>query len=285
MIKIQKTLINKKGERLVFDDIIPNGNGYYTVLDGKKGALDKDGIEIIKPKYDSIELVEYGCYEAALKYANKVLRGLFDSKGKEILPVVCDKIRYDNEGIIIFSINGLYGFINLDNNCLVEPTYEEIGPFERGKAKVKRSGKFGYINKQGVEFIPAKYDKISDFYADVADTTNNGKYGYIREDGFEILEPICDETTDFEYGFGFALLGNEYICVNKEGKIVARYDKKNGLISTEGYHKIDSWPEYEEFHSSFESAIEFESGLKFIELKECYVFISCIWAEPIEIFK
>lgn len=248
MLKIQKTIVNKNGIRLVFDNITKYDYFYLTELNNRFGALNLDGIEIIKPIYDKIILTEYGFYIVE----NNQLQGLINPTGKLVLPIKFSRIEtscYDE--MVKILINGKIGFFNIFTNDLVEPIYDFAEHFFKGICKVGRNDKFGFINKKGVEFIPVKYDFISEPYCEVCKTRIKNKWGAISLDGKEILPTDYDEVHGFDFGYGFAKKGNLYICVDKTGKEIFCLDITKGIIRTgEGYQKKsnDYYEEYIEFN-------------------------------------
>ena len=251
MLKIQKTIINKNGERLIFDEITSLStfdSFYLTKTDEKVGLLSKDGIEIIKPSYDRITSTEYKCFivEKDKKY------GLVNTTGDLIIPVKYTAIdAYCRENMVKIYLDEKVGFFNFSTNRFIEPIYNHADTFFNGTTKVQEEGKYGFINRQGVEIIPVKYEYISDFYENVAKTRINNKWGYITRDGFEILPPEYDEIAGFHAGYGFARQGKSNICVDQSGKIIFMLYIDSGIqLANDGYKELsfDWCDEYFKFN-------------------------------------
>ena len=66
--------------------------------------------------------------------------------------------------------------------------YEEIFPFEGGRAKVLREAKYGFINEQGEEVIECKFSFIGPFKNGRALVRLNGKLEVIDTEGTVITE-------------------------------------------------------------------------------------------------
>ena len=68
---------------------------------------------------------------------------------------------YNKDWALIKTISGTYGFINRNNETVVQPIYEKIEKFSENSGKyalVKSvSGSFGYIDRKGKEVIPTIY--------------------------------------------------------------------------------------------------------------------------------
>lgn len=263
MLEIQKTIVNKNGKRLIFDNILKKNFCYLTKLNGKIGALDSDGIQIIEPLYDEIIPTKYHFY--IVKTNN--LYGLINSLGKIVLSVrFTDITDYCEEEMVSVYIGKKIGFFNISSGNLIEPKYTYASNFYKGMAKVKKFEKYGFINKEGIEFIFVKYDWISEFHEGIAKTMIDNKFGYITYEGKELIETNYDEVTGFNYGFGFAKKENLIICIDKTGKEIFCLDPTVGIIrASTGFKKIPD--------KSYEEFIKFDCGL--IVIKQFGRF-SCI---------
>lgn len=87
-------------------------NIYQIDQNGKIGFIDKNGKEIIEPKFDSA-------------------------------------ILDNNECLTAVKFNGLWGFINKKGDFVIIPQYKDTKGFKDGLAYVKDDNFEGYINSQG----------------------------------------------------------------------------------------------------------------------------------------
>jgi hypothetical protein len=116
--------------------------------------------------------------------------GALAQKSKESLGY--DKIHpyRDSESGRIAKVEkaGKQGFIKEDGSEHVPCKYDNIFPWEAGRAKVQIGAKFGFVRESdGEEYIPVKYDYIGPFKNGLAIVVNNGKRGLINEDGEEVV--------------------------------------------------------------------------------------------------
>jgi hypothetical protein len=59
-------------------------------------------------------------------------------------------VRSYSEGVAaVKAPNGRWGFINNNQQWVIQPRFEEAKDFQSGKAAVKLNGKWGFINKRG----------------------------------------------------------------------------------------------------------------------------------------
>lgn len=83
---------------------------------------------------------------------------------------------------------GKQGYIKEDGSEHVPCQYDNIFPWEKGRAKVEIKGKYGFVREiDGEEYIPVKYDYIGPFKNGLAVVSNNGRRGLINEDGEEVV--------------------------------------------------------------------------------------------------
>ena len=62
--------------------------------------------------------------------------------------------------------DGLWGFINLSGEVVLETKYDDVNSFSLNYAPVCEDGKWGYIDISGNEVIEPKYTNAYCFYVD-----------------------------------------------------------------------------------------------------------------------
>ena len=81
-------------------------------------------------------------------------------------------------------LNQYYGFIDINNNVVIEADkYELAMSFSEGYAAVMLNGKYGYINKSGEMVIKPQYDAATSFEDGIARVKYDGKWGSIDNKG------------------------------------------------------------------------------------------------------
>jgi hypothetical protein len=130
-------------------------------LSNKYGYLDRSGKEIIAPQYD----IAIG----ALFFENGVgvvmkdsLWGVINESGTIVIPLKYKWLGTISEKLIPFKENDKYGYINLKNERIINPSYQFAESFRGGLAVVQYNGKWGVIDKKGVFIIPAQYEDDND---------------------------------------------------------------------------------------------------------------------------
>ncbi len=123
--------------------------------------------------------------------------------------------------------NGKFGFINNNNETVIDYKFNYARDFENGVAKVRigsrRKGKYFLINEKGEE-ISEHFDKIFDFKSEITKVENVEKYALINISGKKISD-WYDNIEDFY---------NKNALV-KKGEKVGYINNKGELISSEWY--------------------------------------------------
>lgn len=161
---------------------VPSGDRY----EQKKlyGYVDSLGNEILPPSYEFIGK-RNNKYAVVMK---NNLWGLFsiESHRLSIVPNAAflgpcmDDLCKINVGGVYDKNNkkttgGLWGYVSVDGQIIIEPTYEQAYGFSEGMAAVKLNGKWGFINSEGIIVVPCEYDEVEASF-------ENGK-GKLVKDG------------------------------------------------------------------------------------------------------
>lgn len=148
------------------------------------GYVDSLGNEVLPPSYEFIGK-RNNKYAVVMK---NNLWGLFsiESHRLSIVPNAAflgpcmDDLCKINVGGVYDKNNknttgGLWGYVSVDGQIIIEPTYEQAYGFSEGMAAVKLNGKWGFINSEGIIVVPCEYDEVEASF-------ENGK-GKLVKDG------------------------------------------------------------------------------------------------------
>lgn len=147
----------------------------------------------------------------------------------------------ENETIVQFEENSLWGLKDQEGNVLVKPQYTEMFDFDdnSGWAVVNRDNKFGYINRLGQEVIECKFDDAYDFDVNFAQVGLNGKRGLINKQGEIVVDCLYEDSHYLApVGKYWAMKLNGFwgIIDNKgEIKLDFQYEK----LDDSGYYEAD----------------------------------------------
>lgn len=125
-----------------------------------------------------------------------------------------DKIVF-YENYFPITIDEKYGYINSSGTIVINPEYDEVGPFRNGLAVVLKDSKFGVINKKNELVVDFKYDEIVDFQDGRAIVSLNEKYNLIDPFGKEISSNYLNDLVYFSNGIYSGLMDTSYRFLDK----------------------------------------------------------------------
>lgn len=123
-----------------YDHIATFHHGYaVVVLNGKKGLINAEGKETIKPEWDNLT----GFGEDGVGYAHKgMLVGLINREGVLLAPPNYLRIgNFTNGRAVVVTIENLKGIIDITGKIIVEPKYQRLKVEEGGLIRATVNGK------------------------------------------------------------------------------------------------------------------------------------------------
>lgn len=117
-----------------------------------------------------------------------------------------------------------WGYINSNNEEIINPIFEAALPFCDKYAAVKMEGKWGYIDQRGEFVLPPLYDSVekTNFWPDgYISVSLNGEYGVLDAEFNEIIAPQYDEIDEFVYDAAAVRIGDRWGVIDTCGKQVA----------------------------------------------------------------
>ncbi|HEX7578228.1 MAG TPA: WG repeat-containing protein, partial [Verrucomicrobiae bacterium] len=144
---------------------------YPVVVNGRWGFVNKSGETVINPQFDRAEVFAEGL--APVKMGRW---GYVDASGKVVINPQFDKADVFSEGLAAvklggggpapydprpfapFGGGGRYGYINPEGKFIINPQFDDAGPFSGGLAAVKM-GHWGFVDKTGKVVINPQFDE------------------------------------------------------------------------------------------------------------------------------
>ena len=214
----------------------------------KYGLMDRNGVVIVEPEYDSPLMFYDG-----MAYARKGERfGYLNTRGELIIDYDYSWVTPFKEGIAAVGISeDEFWFINKRGEVMSGP-YELLNPdatvqtmayleysegytafFERSDGALTQTyggqGYWGYLDKKGNIAIPAQYSFVRPFSEGLAAVvTKDGRCIYIDKNGEEVMEAFL---ADFYNGLAFREDG----FIDKSGNMVFKIPE--GYTTGSSYQK------------------------------------------------
>ena len=263
--------INKKGEIL----IPPSDEKLYDFEDGvaffrkadKVGLINNEMKVVLEPKYVIIRSFEKGYARAAVKVNDKVLWGIIDGNGQEVIQPMYEEIgnyrnnltwarkgdafgvikgkdfikvdgadkiwNFSEQGITYARKKSKLGFIDSDGKWIIDPKMEEAKSFVMDIAPVKIRGNWAFMNVKGEFIIGPTYFDVEEFSKDglAAVQLENGKWGFISSKG----EPVI--PYEYQIAPAFRNTGKGFIdgLALVKGKQGWGFIKPNGEVLKEWF--------------------------------------------------
>ena len=262
-----------------------NETGLYGYIDGK-------GKVIIEPIYKKATDFEYGSYEYAKAYDDNETVTIIDKKGKEYLPFgKYTSLSLPKSDLIVFKEDTLkYGVVDINDNIILEPIYDQIEIGDLGSIIVTLNNKNGVFDSSGNIILDIVYDYIHQF-KDSFIVKKDDKDGLFNIEGKEII-PIEYEDVQIAHSIGkydkevFRVINtNEKIGffdnsgdqltdfiydefnAGRDGLIPVRKDNKWGYIDMEGNIAIPFEFDYAYSFAEGKSIVQINDEKKYINTK------------------
>lgn len=155
-------LVNKKGQivvktiyNTVFGSFV-NGICVVTDKNNKYGFVSESGIEIVKPQYDCIGLIdrqEMTMDSTMIRVCKNDKEGFINPKGEIVIPLEYNTLQLAGEKLIMFMTEpAKWGFIDYNNKRIIEPEFTHTNIFSGGEMVLQKNG--------GDEFIVYANGKV-----------------------------------------------------------------------------------------------------------------------------
>lgn len=219
---------------------------YYPLKSGGKyGVIKKDGVVVIEPIYDEVQVPNQDRAIFVLKENGRYK--VLNEKAEEILSNISNVSAIDgadeygnvvfNNTVLKYCENNKYGLSSFDGKKITGAIYDEIKSLDDkyGEILVKQNGKYGVLSIKGEMLVQAKYDYIkgdghakNGSYKDsgyiVGNRTNQGmRYGYIDKNENQIVsleQESLYRVTEID--------SNEaYLVASQNGRFAVYKDKVN----------------------------------------------------------
>ena len=174
------------------------------------GYIDSLGNEILSPSYEFIGK-RINNFSVVMK---NNLWGLFSIESHQLknflnvafLGPCMDNLCKINVGGIYDKnekkiTGGLWGYISVDGQIVIKPSYEQAYSFSERMAAVKHNDKWGFINAEGLIVVPCEYDDVESHYKKgKGELVKDGVVFVFDKSGKQIGSHEQDNEEDDYYG-------------------------------------------------------------------------------------
>lgn len=223
--------VNRKGKEIIpcrYDDadlVTGFSGGVWAVQSGDKwGYINRDDEGVIPFAYAEAQ----GFAQGLAAVSDGRFWGYTDENGNMVIPYRYDEANLFDNGLACVCVDGQYGFIDKTGTAVIAPQFSEAYPyFENGLCLIRYGNRYGFIDKTGEFVINPQFDDALPFSEGLAAVRLEDKIGYIDETGKYVIKPVYDGELTKE-----SLFFNGYAAVY-EGETALLLDKNgNKVIGT-----------------------------------------------------
>ncbi|MGQ7375758.1 WG repeat-containing protein [Streptococcus suis] len=182
---------------------------------------DMDVIFRSEKSYDEIYFMSHGMRQVVMDD----LVGYVDETGREVIP--CQyQLAYEfaENGLAPVQFdNGLFGYINKQNEAVIAPQFDDASIFESDLAPVSKDGNTWFINEKGEDVFGMTFADASHFAGGLSNVTlHTGQTAFVNTSGqivfyypseWEVEKFTDKDITTFK-------VGDEVGIINKQGDVV-----------------------------------------------------------------
>lgn len=219
-------------------------------IKSKWGIVDRKGNPVLSADFDEISIEkEY----FVTRKSNDL--GVFDQKGKQILPNLASEIRFFSDSLIFYRKGSQWGAINGEGSEQIEASFDsfeklspryikliadsksfvyslacrriitkgyfdDFYPLTSQLLIVKRKRQLGLIDQCGSPMLPIQYDEIQTYGRDYYRVNQNGKWGVVAKGGTPIIDLKYDYIAPLLSKIGLVKKGGKFGVVNYQGEEV-----------------------------------------------------------------
>jgi hypothetical protein len=164
-----------------------------------------------------------------------------------------------NSGLLAFRSGEKWGYINVEEEIVIEAKYDRAGRFNDGEAIVRVDEEMFLIDPEGEEVLDKRYtalyrDEISSnifYYEDES-------WGIMDNDGNILTEPIYDYYYGFYEGLSVVNKNGLFGYVNTEGEEVTEFVYENAMSFSRGLGVVQVDRKWGAINELGETVIDFE---------------------------
>ncbi|MFA4985078.1 MAG: WG repeat-containing protein [Candidatus Brocadiia bacterium] len=232
----------------VYDYLVRCPNGSYVAgkieKDGtiKLGVLDKEGKQLIEPKYACAGVLTDGLMAVAVETGGTKKWGYIDGKDRMVIPPQFSFAGDFSEGHANVIFEDKVGVIDKTGKFIIPPHYNIISSFRKGVAlaflSVGQTSVGQLINLKGESLLDPSI-QVSEVAAEgyvAYQKKDNGKTGIVDETGRWIVKPVYDTIGPAGQFPVPAVLGNNLCYVDASDHVVLTLPVKGTISSySRGY--------------------------------------------------
>jgi len=201
-----------------FDDVSDINGEYMTiVVNGLKGVIDANGIELIPAQYEDLKYAHDNYFIAK----SNGLYGIISTENVILLDFAYESLSFINKANFYTAENSNYTTDIISRNLEVKLSHVIISELniDKGYMRVRQEGKYKYYNFNFQE----KQNKDVLINHTLFLVNKNGKYGYVNQNGDLIVNYIYDDAKE-QNEFGYCAVKQKGLwgVIGQDGTVILK---------------------------------------------------------------
>lgn len=136
---------------------------------------------------------------------------------------------------------GLWGFIDVKGDWVIDPKFQSAQSFSEGLAAVKgvHSDKWGYVDKLGKWALKPVYERATPFNEGLAAVVVNNRWGFIDHDGKVTIPHMYQLVSSFSEGLAIVSKGEGRYFIDHHGNPITTQSFDDALPFAEGLAPVE----------------------------------------------
>jgi hypothetical protein len=145
------------------------------------------------------------------------------------------------DGLLAAQKDGLWGYINKENDVVIDFEYQWVSNFYDGEAIVLKNEVFDLIDTSGKSVLAKTYvDLIRDWNTGTIKFKENNLYGLMDNDGKIIMEATYASIGDFYEDRAVVKKDNKFGYIDIDGKLVVDCEYKLAMRYSQGLAQVST---------------------------------------------
>jgi hypothetical protein len=245
-----------------FSDAFSFNKGIARVIyDEKVCFIDTLGNYLVEPLYESIEFFS----DSLLIFKDTSgLYGILNLRNQVVTKPEFDNISSLNDGMAIFVQRNKIGYLDATGQKIIKnifdviPNYMHVCTFKDGFARVRYKGKYGVIDKKGGYYLKPEYSGLGEI-SSVVSFTKGKQWGYISlKDKKVSIIPVFDFASSFHYGLAIVEVNALQGVINEKGKWIIPSIFTQIDLIADNFYLVSNGASYGLYSLSGEKLIDLE---------------------------
>ncbi len=172
------------------------------------------------------------------------LWGFINIKGEWIIDATYEEAFYFSEGLAAVRYVGHWGYIDRHSQWIIKPTFTDAKPFGEGLACVMQDNKWGFIDKKGNWQIEPKLTVVSSFTDGMALVNADNGYTFINKNNAQVLNHTFSKALPFAEGLAFVVFNKNKGYIERSGNWLIRHNYDEAYSFSDGLALVKSGSGY-----------------------------------------